>query len=147
MPRVISSALTFFYKFVFPLVWIAGFGAGTIVVLLVRPRDLPWPIFPVFWLLGSVAFGWCFGRLKKVTVDADGLLISDYFREVRVPWRSISEVKGRMMNQPLITITLHADIGLGSSVIFIPKVRFLWPFQEHPAAEELREMIRENRGS
>jgi hypothetical protein len=146
VPRVISSSLTFFYKFVFPSIWIAGFGVGTITVLLVRPRDFPWPIFPVFWVFGSVAIYWSCCRLKKVSIDAGGLVISNYLREIHVPWRSISEATGsRVINPPHITITFDHDIGIGTSIIFIPGIRLLWPFQEHPAAQELRDLILANR--
>ena len=147
MPRVISSSLTFFYKFIFPLVWIAGFGVGTITLLVARPSDFPWLIFPVFWVAGSVMFYWLCGRLKKVAINADGLVVSNYSREIRVPWGSISDVAGsRMINPPHITVTFDHDMGFGTSIIFMPPVRFLWPFQEHPAAQELRDLMLENRG-
>lgn len=140
MVRVISSALTFFYKFVFPLGWIAGFG------LLAGPRDFPWPVFAVIWVFGSVAFCWGLGRLKRVAVDADGLVISNYVREVRIPWRGVFDARGGMGYQPLITVTFYNDIGFGTSITFMPKIRRLGTFQEHPVAQELRDLIRENRG-
>lgn len=148
MARVISSAQTFFYKFVFPIVWIGGFGAGTVTALLARERDFPWAMFPVSWVLGSAFIYWLCGPLKKVTRDSEGLAISNFFREVRVQWRDVTEVSGsRMINPPRIKLSFKRDVGFGSSIIFMPKVRFLWPFQEHPAAQELRDLIRENRGS
>ena len=34
---------------------------------------------------------------------------------------------------------------VGASIIFMPKFRFLWPGQEHPIAQELRDLMLENR--
>jgi len=130
VPRVISSSLTFFYKFVFPLVWIVGFGAGTITILVVRPPNFPWLLFPVLWVAGSVMIYWLCGHLKRVAISADGLVVSNYAREIRVAWASIRGVAGsRMINPPHITITFDHDVGFGKSIIFMPTVRFLWPFQ------------------
>lgn len=107
-----------------------------------KPPGFPWQLFPVFWLLGSFACYWFAGRLKKVAMDSDGLVISNYVREVRVPWRNIIQVSGsRWINTRQVTVTFDRDFGFGSSIIFMPKVRFLWPGQEHPIAEELREMM------
>jgi hypothetical protein len=144
---VLSSSATFYYKFIFPLLWIFLFGAGSITVMVVRPPDFPWAMFPIMWVLGSAFIYWLCGPLKKVSRDSEGLVISNFFREVRVPWRDVSEVSGsRMINPPHIKLTFSRDAGFGGSIIFMPKVRFLWPFQEHPAAQELRDLIRENRG-
>jgi hypothetical protein len=142
VPRVISSSLTFFYKFIFPLVWIAGFGAGTITILVDRPPNFPWLIFPIFWVAGSVMIYWLCVRLKRVAIDVEGLVVCNYAREIRVPWASISEVAGsRMINPPHITVTFNHDMGFGTSIIFMPPVRLLWPFQEHPAVQELRDLV------
>ena len=77
--------------------------------------------------------------------DADGLVVSNFRREIRVPWRDIVEVSGsRWVSTRQVTITLDRDLGFGTSIIFMPKTRILWPGQEHPAAQELRDLIREN---
>lgn len=138
--------MTFFYKFVFPAVWITAFGAASMMVLFVRPPDFPLPLFPIMLALGSAALYWFCGRLKRVATDADGLVVSNYAREIRVPWGSISTVTAsRMINPPHITVTFDHDIGFGTSIIFMPLVRFVWPFQEHPGAQELRDLILANR--
>lgn len=70
-------------------------------------------------------------------------LILNYLREVRVPWRHIIYVSGsRWVNTRQVTVTFDRDIGFGTSIIFMPRVRFLWPGQEHPIAEELRQLIK-----
>lgn len=104
-----------------------------------------WPfIFPLVVMV-AVSVYWYYMRLKKVAVDADGLVVSNFAREIRVPWRDIVQVSGsRWVSTRQITVTLDRDLGFGTSINFMPKTRILWPGQEHPAAEELRNLIREN---
>lgn len=104
-----------------------------------------WPFFFPVIAMVAVSIYWYYVRLKKVIVDEDGLVVSNFVREIRVPWRDIVEVTGsRWVNTRQITITLDRDLGFGSSIIFMPKTRILWPGQEHPMAQELRDLIREN---
>ena len=141
MPRVISSAQTFFTKFILPFVIVAvlAFGlrlAGNSVV----------PIFFPVGVLVAVSVYWYYIRLKKVAIDSDGLVISNYMREVRVPWRQIVDVSGsRWVNTRQVTVTFDRDIGFGTSIIFMPKFRLLWPGQESPFAQQLRDLVFENR--
>ena len=103
-----------------------------------------WPfLFPLMVAVGVSIYRY-YGRVKKVAVDADGLVISDFLREIRVPWRDIVQVSGsRWVSTRQITVTFDRDLGFGYSIIFMPKTRILWPGQEHPAARELRDLIRE----
>ena len=104
-----------------------------------------WPFFFPLMVAVGVSIYWYYGRVKRVAVDADGLVVSNFLREIRVPWRDIVEVTGsRWVSTRQVTITLDRDLGFGTSIIFMPKTRILWPGQEHPAAQELRDLIREN---
>lgn len=141
MPRVISSAQTFFAKFIVPFVIVAFFAY---VFSLAGRRVLP--ILAPIGLLFAVSIYWFYVRLKKVAIDSDGLVISNYIREVRVPWRDVIKVTGsRWKNTRQVTITFDRDVGFGISIAFMPKFRFLWPGQEHPIAQELRELMVANR--
>ena len=51
-----------------------------------------------------------------------------------------------MGNTRQVKVTFDRDIGFGTSIIFMPKIRLLWPGQESPIAQELRDLILENRG-
>jgi hypothetical protein len=140
MPRVISSAQTFIVKFILPFLIVGMMGFGVAV-----GGRVVWPfLFPLMVVVG-VSIYWYYGRVKKVAVDADGLVISNFLREIRVPWRYIVQVSGsRWVSTRQITVTFDRDLGFGYSIIFMPKTRLLWPGQEHPAAQELRDLIREN---
>jgi len=139
VPRVISSAQTFLNKFVVPI-----FVVGWLPFLAFRSGI--WPIFLPVGVLVAASIYWYCVRLKKVAIDSGGLLISNYVRDVRVPWRQIVDVTGsRWVNTRQLTITFDRDIGFGTSIVFMPKVRYLWPGQEHPMANELRELLAANR--
>jgi hypothetical protein len=143
VPRVISSAQTFSIKFIIPVIAIAF-----LTFALARFGRDSWPTFLPFAALVGGCLYWYYARLKKVAIDADGLVISNYLRQVRVPWQNILEVSGsRWVNTRQIKVTFDRDIGFGTSSIFMPKVRFLWPGQEHPIAQELRDLILVNRES
>lgn len=137
MPRVISSPQTFITKFILPFVVVAFFAYG---FSLAGSRVLP--IFAPVGLLFAVSIYWYYIRLKKVAIDSDGLVISNYLREVRVPWRDIVDVSGsRWVKTRQVTVTFDREIGFGTSIVFMPTFRFLWPGQEHPIAQELRDLI------
>ena len=140
-PRVISSAQTFITKFILPFVVLGVFTYG---ISLAGSRVLP--IFAPVGVLVLASIYWYYVRLKKVSVDWDGLVISNYVREVRVPWRDIVKVAGsRWEKTHHVTVTFDRNIGFGNSIIFMPKFRFLWPGQEHPIAQELRDLMLANR--
>ena len=137
MPRVISSAQTFVTKFILPFVVV---GILTYGLSLAGTRVLP--ILAPVGVLVAASIYWYYVRLKKVAVDADGLAISNYVREVRVAWRDIIKITGsRWEKTHHVTVTFDRDIGFGTSIVFMPKFRFLWPGQEHPIAQELRELM------
>jgi len=140
VPRVISSAQTFIVKFILPFLIVGMMAFG-----VARGGRGIWPfMFPLMMAVG-VSIYWYYGRVKKVAVDANGLVISNFLREIRVPWRDIVQVSGsRWVSTRQITVTFDRDLGFGYSIIFMPKTRLLWPGQEHPAAQELRDLIREN---
>ena len=137
MPRVISSAQTFIDKFILPFVVVAVLAFG---LRLAGNRVLP--IFAPVGVLLAASIYWFYVRLKKVAIDSDGLVISNYVREVRVPWRNVIKVTGnRWKKTHQVTVTFDRDIGFGTSIVFMPEFRFMWPGQEHPIARELRELM------
>ena len=141
MPRVISSEQTFITKFILPVVVAAVLAYG-----LPRAGSRVLPFFVPVGVLLAASIYWFYVRLKKVAIDSDGLVISNYVREVRVPWRDVIKVTGnRWKKTHQVTITFDRDIGFGASIVFMPKFQFIWPGREHPIAQELRELMVVNR--
>jgi hypothetical protein len=140
-PRVISSAQTFITKFILPFVVI-----GIIAYGFSRAGGRALPLVAPLGVVVVVSIYWYYVRLKKVSIDSDGLVISNYTRELRVPWRDIVKVTGsRWEKTHHVTVTFDRDTSFGTSIIFMPKFRFLWPGQEHPVAQELRDLMLANR--
>jgi Bacterial PH domain len=137
VPRVISSAQTFITKFILPVIIFAMLAFGVhLAGSRVAPVLAPLAVLVVFSIY------WYYVRLRKVSIDADGLVISNYLREIRVPWRDILQVSGsRWVSTRQVTVVFDRNTGFGTSIIFMPKMRILWPGQEHPIAQELRDLV------
>ena len=72
-------------------------------------------------------------------MDDEGLVVSNYFREVRIPRRKISGVsENRLLNHHPVTITLREDLGFGRRITFMPTARFFALWSSHPVVSELR---------
>lgn len=139
----------------FPVLWSVGFGVGT-VMLWVAPDSIPYNGVPggappeAKWLLlaawvagtamcaGLVAMTW---RLKRVRVEDDTLLVSDFRREVRVPLRDVVGVRQPRFPVPgSIAIDLARETPFGREVTFFPQRRGLFG-AEGPTMRELRALV------
>lgn len=151
MRGAISSAWTFPMKYLFPPVWIGGFGIGTLdmwlqpksVVFNDTPGTLPpsarwW--FLAMWLLISAFILWGVARLKRVRLDGDTLLVSNYLREIRVPLTQVVHItQNRWVNGRPITVQCRVETPFGRRITFVPRSRFyLAPWNEDPLVGELR---------
>jgi hypothetical protein len=149
----LSSAQTFFLKVVFPPLWIAAFGAGTVLVFLAsgRPGSPGHPPPPDWlkWLFLGILVGagsliaWGCGRLKQVEMDDRNLYLSNFRREIAVPLREVEDVRQlRWRKGQEVRIELRSDTDFGSTLVFLPKVRFLLFWREHPVVEQIRQAVR-----
>jgi len=154
--RTLSASETFFAKFIFPTIWIVGFGLGTIAVTR-SPVRSPEPTlfgapigwcFPIFWLAGSIFLTWTCFPLKRVRLDGDALLISNYVQEIRVPLADVTGVtENRFVNPRTISVTFRTPTAFGQRVMFIPRgsgVRF---WKESLVIEELQALVLQAGGS
>lgn len=122
----LSSALTFVFKFIFPGIWSAGFGMGTLAAFLGEgPVVADRWVFLAFWLGGSAFLWWGVGRLKRVRLDGATLVISNYRREVRVSASEIAHVDQniRLSWRP-VRITFARETPFGRSIVFMPEPTF-----------------------
>ncbi len=136
----LSSLLTFFNKLVFPTVWLGGFGLGTVLLLRNPPRDGEHPlVLAAALVVGAIVFyRWGFS-LKRVLARENGLLVSNYRREIFVPYEQISSVReNKLVNIRPITVQLRSATAFGSSFVFMPYTAFVL-FGDHPVATRLRE--------
>jgi hypothetical protein len=148
--RSLSSAYTFWFKFVLPAGWIFGFGFGAIQlwfgVLHDRNNAMPPPemkfVFAGIWILGSVFSLWAGAALKRVRIGEGRLHISNYVREICVPFSAIMDVQqNRWINFRPITIYFRDATEFGDKATFMPKPRFSFKFwRVDPVVDELRQL-------
>jgi hypothetical protein len=123
----LSSSLTFFYKFVFTGLWGWMSGIGLVAVFVSdKPATLAarWPFVAAF-LVGSVFLWWACARLKRVDLDGETLVVSNYRDDIRVPVDEIARVtQNILVNVRPITVTFKKETLFGSSIVFIPPVSF-----------------------
>jgi hypothetical protein len=144
--KTISSAYTFWIKFVYPTLWIPGFGFGTFILWSGlahgknggAPPEVIKDLFAIIWVTGTAFFLWLGIQLKRVRIDAQNLYVSQWFREITVPIREISNVtENRWINLHPVTIHFKKVTACGRSVMFMPTIRLaLW--SAHPIVAELQ---------
>ena len=140
-PRIVSSSSTVFWKFIFPGLWIVGFGAGAVVSAFTSAPGDSSRWLPVCIWLGGSAFLFFFSvRLCWVAISGGCLLVSTYFREISVPLSAISRVTQSYLSRPqTLTVCVDRDTTLGRKFLFVAPG---WPriFRRHPLAIELEQI-------
>jgi hypothetical protein len=147
MIEKLSSSWTIFYKIVFPIIWISGFGIGTLLLWLVKfeqpqvpPAEIKW-MFLIIWLVGSGFILWIALRLKTVTLNGNALIIKNYGQEDTVQLSSINGIsETRLINPKMIKLSFYPPCVFGEKVFFIPKSKFYNPFGQHPIVKQLKEL-------
>lgn len=132
MATQLSSRWTPFYKFVLPLLVLGGMGAGTVVAYLrPEPQKMPpglradqeWILIAVAAVIAIAVMWWALGRLMRVELDEDELIISNYRTEIRVPLSHVARITGpSLSNPPRYTLTFDEPTDLGRTIAFIPPV-------------------------
>jgi len=144
--RRLSSKWTLFHKVIFPVWWIGLFGVGT-VLLFLAPSDkrgdlhsMPW-IFLVITLAGSWLILTLALPLKHVDVGPASFFVSDRSREIEIPFTAVARVTGsRFVNPPRITLHLRQPCEFGDRIVFLPPLRFVRGFKQHPLVKELEQL-------
>ena len=158
MQRTLSVRLTGLLKFVLPPVWIGIVGYG-FWQLWSRPAEvlvdgdtsamtpaLTWLFFVLLALSLVVLFAFVV-PLKRVRLAPEGLHVSNYVREITVPFSAIARVRQDWLPTfRLITLDLRAKTLLGRRVIFMPagprRMAFWRPdyWREDALVSELRRL-------
>jgi hypothetical protein len=146
--RKLSSAQTFWMKFVIPAIWISMFGLGTLGLFLGAfrgPDDLPPPGamkwgFLAGWIVGTIFIYRECARLKRVRIEDSAIYVSNYLKEIRIPFNAIADVtENRWLNIHPVTIHLRSATEFGDRITFMPKIR-IFSWRSHPVVAELREL-------
>ena len=143
--RRISSRTTFWYKWVFPIIWF-GFLAVFIAIGVVMntrnsgPQFLPFVILPAL----MIAFGYfvmkklVFDLVDEVWDDGSALVIRNRGREDRIALSNIININySTMINPPRVTLMLRQPSNdFGTEISFGAPIRFI-PFAKSAMVEDL----------
>jgi hypothetical protein len=128
-------------KFVFPVVWVLGFGLACLYLWSGAPEDAVPPYgFFAAWIAVTAFILWTSVGLKRIRVDERRLYVSNYLREISVPFTAIADVKqNRLLRHRPVTIYFKEATGFGDRVTFMPKQRLnFWSVD--PTVSELRKL-------
>lgn len=137
-------------KFVFPAVWIVGFGASTVAALRSARGSTPHAmagalIVTAIWLACSAVLLWFCAPLKRVRLRSGRLLVSNFRAEIEVPPGDIARVtQNKWVNLRPITIHLRTPGVFGRKISFIPPSHVILAFwQADRLVAELERFARE----
>jgi hypothetical protein len=149
--RRISSLLTFWYKRIFPVLWLgmaAVFVASVLISGHLESESLLFLIIPIL----IAAFGYflmrkrTFDLVDEVLDTGDALLVRNSDREERVAFSDIVNVNySHAMDPPRVTRLLRTPNSFGREITFCPPIRLV-PFSKSPVVDELIAKIDAKRG-
>jgi hypothetical protein len=138
MNKTISSDVTFFFKIVFPSVWIGGFAFGTFCHFIYNMPE-KW-IFLIALLIGTVFLVPLCMPLKRVMIDGNKLIVSNYLKTISIPLSEIEQVTENIfISIRPVWIHLKNATEFSTKIMFMPKTR-LCIFTSHPIVKELKEL-------
>lgn len=150
--KTISSRLTFVMKFIFPSVFLSGSFVGTLSMWLGQmhyengdqlPLEEKWK-FLAAWIFGATYILWSCVGLKKVRMDSTHLYVSNFRKEIAIPFVDVVDItEHHWFNLPC-TIHFRAPTEFGQSIKFLRPdsfIPFYYCFGSHPAVEDLKERV------
>ncbi len=149
MKRQISSKITFISKIGVPSFVLFGWGLAIFALLFDSGKNgqLPLPLavkvlFPALFLVIFAVIFWLSMRLKAVSVDDKFLYISNYLKEISVPFSNIQNITELRLRGHPVTIHFKEKTEFGSKITFLPKMRFFNFARSHPVVAELKELAK-----
>ena len=141
MKRRLSSGLTFFWK-IFVNAWIGYFfvaviyGAYKQMAGTATYSGSQVAGFLVFGLLSCAFMFFMLGSIKSVYTDGGGLFVSNYLKEIYIPFSDVRYVNDPdLTSHRRITIDLKQTSAFGERIIFVPPF-----FAAKSVTRELREL-------
>ena len=136
----LSSLQTFGCKFIFPPLWIGGFGLVAMKSMHAADPKAWSPVF-VMWIVSSGFIYWNCVRLKKVGIDDQFLYVSNYLKEIAIPFSLIGDVtENRWLNTHPVTIHSKLPTEFGDEIVFMPKVSWAPSLSPHPVVAKLKQL-------
>jgi hypothetical protein len=146
--RQISSKWTFFYKYVFPVIWFGFIIVFLIVAVFVPSRSgqgLPIPALIVPIIMLGIGYALMkkliFDLADEVWDDGGALLVKKGGQEERIALSDIKNVNySTMSSPPRVVLSLRRPSVFGDQLAFCAPIRFI-PFATSPVIDDLIERI------
>ncbi|MHC4855132.1 MAG: hypothetical protein ACYS72_01850 [Planctomycetota bacterium] len=141
--KSISSKLTLFDKFILPIITLLALVFLAVYFHFYHPHA-----FVTLWmpLLIGVVYTFFYSiPLKRVMIQGDELIVSNFIKEITIHMSEIEKVTENylMPNRP-VTIHLKHKSEFGKKILFNPPLRIIMEFSEffnsRPIVEELRRL-------
>jgi hypothetical protein len=136
-----GEVVTFLNKYAFPATWVAMISMAVFVTnghVVVAPE---FRFVAVAIVLGSAFMLWFSLRLQRVGYAGRELVVSNYWRQERIPFTQVAAVESVWWyRRRLVRIRLRSESPFGLVIYYLPKwgfVRYLWSSPE----KELRDLI------
>jgi hypothetical protein len=151
--KTISSDLTFIHKFIFPSLMLGAMALLAVYFIVQHPENtalleigrIAFILFLLF--MASVYFYLSHVPIKRIELQNNRLIISNYWKSISVPVTEIETItENASVSFHPIWIYLKHETIFGNRIMFVPHTT-LKLFGSHPIVKELNELSRskENR--
>ena len=141
MKRQLSSKQTFLLKIILPIFLSTTLIGVSLTLFFNFPASEFFPVmilFPAIALVGIISMYLTVMRYKKVSVDHEFLYVSNYLKEITIPFLNISAVTEiKWVRTRPITIHLKTDSEFGQKIVFMPRI-----FEANPIVAELKALVK-----
>jgi hypothetical protein len=148
LATALSSRWTPFYKFVLPVLATGGMCYGAWRAFVhpeqlhlsngMRPDQAWMIVLALAFVVGGMIW-WTVGPLKRVELEGDELLVSNYLAEIRVSLSAVEAISGASVTNPKrYTLTFEEPTEFGRRISFMPPM--VWSLNPWAEAEEIGEL-------
>ena len=143
--RRISSRMTFFNKWVFPVIFL-GFVIVFFAIQFFFVKDrapLPFLVVPAFFIVFAyfIMRKLVFDLVDEVWEDGDTLVVKNRGEEERIALSDIKNISyAPYMNPPRVTLSLRRSTVFGDEIVFSAPIRLV-PFSKSPLITDLIDRV------
>ena len=99
-------------------------------------------VFLLFFIIGTILIYLVCVKIKKVQLEENSLIISNYIQSIEVDLSDVTSISGSILLTPeLVWFKLRSPTIFGQRIIFMPRFRFFGGFTKHPVVEELKAIV------
>ncbi len=138
--ETLSTSMTFFWKFIFSIIWLIGMGAGSIVAIMkVGIQALPSLIVYVVGI--TILYYGCI-RAKNVYLDDNYLYVGNFLKKIKIPLHQVKKVEENVFIVPRpIFIEFKVETEFGKKIMFLGYTELFLFCSTHPAVKKLKNRI------